>query len=87
MHAVVVRVNVGDPENSQEELRTQVVPRVSQSPGFIAGYWTLKDNQGVSMTVYESEDAARQAADRVPQNLPQSVELQDVEVREVVANA
>jgi hypothetical protein len=87
MHAVVVRVNVGDPENSQEELRTQVVPRVSASPGFIAGYWTLKDNQGVSMTVYESEDAAHQAADRIPQNLPQSVELQDVEVREVVANA
>jgi hypothetical protein len=87
MHAVVVRVNVGDPENAQEELRTQVVPRVSQSPGFVAGYWTLKDNQGVSMTVYESEDAARGAADRIPENLPKTVELQDVEVREVVANA
>jgi hypothetical protein len=76
MHAVFVRVNVGDPESSQEELRTQVVPRVSQMPGFVAGYWTLKDNKGVSMTVYESKDAARQAADRVPQNLPQTVELQ-----------
>jgi hypothetical protein len=42
MHAVVVRVNVGDPENSQEELRAQVVPRVFQSPGFVAGYCTLR---------------------------------------------
>jgi hypothetical protein len=87
MHAVVVRVNVGDPENSQEELRTKVVPRVSQSPGFVAGYWTLKGNQGLSMTVFESEEAAHQAADRIPDGLPQTVELQDVEVREVVANA
>jgi hypothetical protein len=87
MHAVVVRVNVPDPENSQEELKTRVVPAVSQSPGFVAGYWTLKDNKGLSMTVYESEDAARQASERVGERLPQGVELQDVEVREVVANA
>ncbi len=39
------------------------------------------------MIVFESEDAARQAADVIPQHLPQSVELQDIEVREVVANA
>jgi hypothetical protein len=39
------------------------------------------------MIVFESEDAARRAADLIPQHLPQSVELQDVEVREVVANA
>ena len=87
MHAVVVRVNVGDPESAQGELQTQVVPRVSQSPGFVAGYWTRKENQGLSMIVFESEDAARQAADVIPQHLPQSVELQDIEVREVVANA
>jgi hypothetical protein len=37
MHAVVVRVNVGDPENSQEELRAQVVPRVSNRLGSSLG--------------------------------------------------
>jgi heme-degrading monooxygenase HmoA len=87
MHAVIVRVKVGDPENAQEELRTQVVPRVSQAPGFVAGYWTRKDNEGLSMTVWESEDAARQATERITQNMPQSVELQDHEVREVIASA
>jgi hypothetical protein len=86
MHAVIVRVKVGDPENAQEELKTQVVPRVSRAPGFVAGYWR-KDNKGLSMTIWESEDAARQAAERITRNMPQSVELQDHEVREVIASA
>jgi heme-degrading monooxygenase HmoA len=87
MHAVVVRVNIVDAEASEEELKTQVVPRVSQAPGFVAGYWTRKDNEGLSMTVWESEDAARQAAERITQNMPQTVELQDHGVREVIASA
>ena len=87
MHAVVVRVKVGDPEKAQQELQTRVVPGVSQAPGFVAGYWTRKDNEGLSMTVWESEDAARQAAERLTQTMPETVELQDYEVREVVANA
>jgi hypothetical protein len=88
MHAVVVRVTiVGDVEESEQELRNNVVPRASQAPGFVAGYWTRDGNDGMSMTVFESEDAARQAAERVPQVVPQTVSLQSVEVREVVASA
>ena len=87
MHAVVVRVTVSNPESAQEELRSRVVPGASQSPGFIAGYWTRSGNQGLSMVVFESEDAARQAADRVPQGVPSDVQLESVEVREVVASA
>jgi hypothetical protein len=84
---VVVRVTINDEENAQEELRNRVVPGVSQSPGFVAGYWTGSDNQGLSMIVFESEDAARQAADRIPQTVPESVTFENLEVREVVANA
>jgi hypothetical protein len=87
MHAVVVKVTVNDVERAQEELQNRVVPNVSQSPGFVAGYWTRSGNEGLSMVVFESEDAARQMADRVPQILPEFVTLQNVEVREVVANA
>jgi hypothetical protein len=36
--------------------------------------------------VFESEDAARAAADQVPQMVDESVTLGGVEVREVVAN-
>ena len=40
MHAVVVKVNIGDPDTAQQGLRDQVIPRVSHAPGFVAGYWT-----------------------------------------------
>ena len=38
MHAVVVKVNVDDSEAAMARLRDEVVPRVSQAPGFVAGY-------------------------------------------------
>jgi hypothetical protein len=37
MHAVVVEVSISDPEGAEPVLREQVVPRVSQAPGFVAG--------------------------------------------------
>jgi hypothetical protein len=87
MHAVVTRVTVSEPEKAEEELRSRVVPNASQSPGFVAGYWTRSGNTGLSMVVFESEDAAQQMADRVPQMVPEFVQLEDVQVREVVASA
>jgi hypothetical protein len=87
MHAVVVRVTVNDVESAQERLEQQVVPNAAQSRGFVAGYWTRSGNQGLSMVVFESEDTARQMADRVPQMVPEDVTLENVEVREVVASA
>jgi hypothetical protein len=87
MHAVVVRVNINDSGGAMQQLRSEVVPRISQAPGFVTGHWTRKDDTGLSMTVWESEDAANQAKERITQNLPQGVELQDAEVREVIANA
>ena len=87
MPAVVVTVSIKDPEAAATELKENVVPRVSQAPGFVAGYWTRKDQTGLSMIVFESEDAAKAASDEIPSGMPDAVELQDVEVREVVANA
>jgi hypothetical protein len=87
VHAVVVKVTIEDPQAAESALREQVVPRVSQSPGFVAGYWTRKDNTGLSMVVFESEDAAQQASERMRANVPDSVTLDDLEVREVAAHA
>jgi hypothetical protein len=64
-----------------------VVPRVQQSPGFKAGYWTRHEDSGLSMVIFDTEENARAGADRVPSTVPEDVELQDVEVREVVASA
>ena len=92
MHAVVVRVNIGDSETAEQGLREQVVPRISQAPGFVAGYWTRSDDgsSGLSMLVFDSEEAARAAAERLqrPEAMrPETVTLESVEVREVLANA
>src|SRR4029079_2450377 len=87
MHAVVVRVTISDPEGSERALREQVVPRVSQAPGFVAGYWTRKENGGLSMTVWESEEAANTAGELVASMAPEGVSVDSVEVREVVASA
>ena len=87
MHAVVVKVRVNDPEAAESHLREQVVPGVSQAPGFVAGYWTRKDNAGLAMIIFDSEDAANGASEQVPSMIPDAVTLDDVEVREVAAHA
>lgn len=87
MHAVVVKVTIEDQEASEATLREQVVPGVSQAPGFVAGYWTRKDNNGLSMVIFESEETANDMSERVPGMIPGAVTLEEVEVREVVARA
>jgi hypothetical protein len=87
MHAVVVRVTINDEETAEAYLRTEVVPRVSQTPGFVAGYWTRKDDGGMSMVVFESENEAREASERLRSMAPDGVVVDGVEVREVVAHA
>jgi hypothetical protein len=88
MHAVVVRVTINEPEAATKGLREEVVPTVSQAPGFVAGYWTRgEDSNGLSMVVFESEEAANAAAERIPSAVPDAVTLDNIEVREVVASA
>lgn len=91
MHAVVVRVSIGDPEKAQQGLREQVIPRVKQAPGFVAGYWTRSDDggNGLSMVIFESEDAAKRAAEQLQAGggIPETVTLENVEVRAVAEHA
>ena len=87
MHAVIVKVTLQDREAAEAELHDKVIPQVSQAPAFVAGYWTTKDNTGLSMLVFDSEDAATGASKMIPATVPDSVTLQDVEVREVVGHA
>ena len=88
MHAVVTRVTVHDREAATSHLREQVVPGVSQAPGFVAGYWTRGDDgTGMAMVIFESEEAATNMSERVPSLLTDAVTLEKVEVREVVAHA
>lgn len=87
MHAVIATVTINDPEAAQTKLQEEVVPQVSQAPGFVTGYWTRKDNSGLSMVIFESEEQAQAMSERVPAVVPDAVTLQSVEVREVAAHA
>jgi hypothetical protein len=87
MHAVVVKVAVHDKSAAQAALHDKVIPQVSQAPAFVAGYWTERDDTGMAMMVFDSEDAATGASKMIPGTIPDSVTLEDVEVREVVGHA
>jgi len=91
MHAVVVRVSVKDAPVATEFLRETVVPGVSQAPGFVAGYWVRLEggDEGNSVIVFESEDAARAAEARLRENVASNpgVTINDITVGEVVASA
>ena len=87
VHAVVVKVAVNDAETATKQLRENVVPGVSRAQGFVAGYWTRGDDGGLSMVVFESEDAAKTMSEQVPSLVSDAVTIQDIQVREVVAHA
>ena len=87
VHAVAVRVTIKDRDAAAQNLRDRVVPRVSQAPGFVHGYWTWKDNTGLAMVVFETEDAATSMSQQIPNMITTEVTLESVEVREVVAHA
>lgn len=89
MHAVVVAVTVNDGEAATTHLRDEIVPRVSQAPGFVAGYWVRlgSGNGGRAIIVCESEDAARDIASHIQADENTAVTIESVDVGEVVANA
>ena len=86
MHAVIVTVTINDPDAATSHLREQVVPGVKQAPGLVAGYWARKGDSGTSMVVFDSEDAAKAASERVPTMVPDVVTIENIEVCEVVAH-
>lgn len=87
MHAIVVRARINDPDAAIQELREETVPRVSQLPGFVTGYWTRKDDTGLSVVVFESEDDASAAIEGLQSSPPQHVTIEEAELREVAAHA
>ena len=90
MHAVVVQATINDYERAHEFLTSQVVPQVSQAPGFVTGHWTRSDdNRGLSLIIFESEEAAQAVRQVIESSAPDddAVSIDSVDVREVVANA
>jgi hypothetical protein len=87
MYAVVVNVSITDVEQAQLELREQVIPMVSQVPGFVSGVWMENgEGKGHSVVVLESEGAANAMAQQV-RSASMSVTVDEVSVHEVFAHA
>lgn len=89
MHAVVVDLAITELDADLTDLRDRVVPRLSEAPGFVTGYWTRKGT-GLSLIVFDSEEAANAGAERVKTTISEvdaEATIENIEVREVVAHA
>jgi hypothetical protein len=63
------------------------VPRVSQAPGFVTGYWTTKDSSALSIFIFETEESPMRMSEQAAAAIPEGIALDGIEVREVVAQA
>jgi len=90
MYAVVVRES-GDPERiegSGEHVAATVLPRTRQAPGIVTASW-LTDGSGgtLNVLVFETEEAARAALERVRDApRPLFMKLESVAVHRVLAH-
>ncbi len=90
MHALVVKSTLHDFEQARDFLRQEGIPRVRQAPGFVSAHWVrLTEDSGTSMIVYESQEAAQAAAERLRENPPpaDAVTIDSIEICEVVEHA
>jgi heme-degrading monooxygenase HmoA len=95
MHALFASVSI-DPagfDEARKTLLSDVVPRVKQSPGFVAAYWFRPEQKGAalagtSVIVYDSEENAKQGEQMAKNSQrPASVTFTGFEIREVIASA
>ena len=89
-NVVFVTVDATQADPARRGLHEQVIPRISQSAGFVAGYWLEPlDGQGISVTLWGSEQAAREAAGLIqPDSSPTTgVKVDRIETREVIGKA
>jgi hypothetical protein len=90
MHAVVVRSTLHDFEQASKVLREEGIPRVSRAPGFVTAQWVrLDEKTGTSMLTFESEEAAKAAAEMLRTNPPggSAITIDKIEIGEVVERA
>lgn len=90
MHAVVVRSTLHDFDAARKTLTEEGIPRLRQAPGFVDAQWVrLDESTGTSMLTFESEEAARAAAEMLRTNPPggDAITINSIEVGEVVDRA
>ena len=90
MHGVAVNVKIeqGKEDQAVEGLKSQVLPRVKQAPGLVAGYWMQPGGGfGYSLVIFDTEENANNAAEMAKNSpTPEGVTINNVQVMPVVAN-
>ena len=87
MHAVVARSTLHDFEKARTILKEEGAPRISKAPGFVSAQWVrLDESTGTSMLTFDSEEAARKAAEMLRANPPggDAITINSIEIGEVV---
>ena len=88
MHALVFRVAIHEREEAERLLHEELVPGMSQAPGFVGGYWVnIGESHGTSVIVFDSEDAARRVADQAEPPETDSFTVESFDIGEVAAHA
>ena len=89
MHAVLGTVTITDYEHARRLLHDDVLPTITEVPGFVSGHWLAPiDGTGMSILIFETEDEARAMAEQMPpgRQLNEFVTIDSVEVREVAGS-
>jgi len=93
MRAVLIEVNVSDVDREAglRGIREQLVPAISQLPGFQSGTWLMGNDDGIglSLTIWDTEEQAQAFAGRFAVGAtPQAgAAVTRCELREVAATA
>lgn len=89
MYAVFAKVRI-DPARHDEavtNLRDVIVPQVKGAPGFVRGTWFGDTSVGHGVTVFETEEQAQQMASMITATPEDPVQIEDVAVYPVRAEA
>ncbi len=89
MHAVLVKVRIksGRHDEAMQGLHSNVVPEVKGAPGLVRATWFGDTETGHGLMVFASEEQARQMAGFVSAGDDDPIEIQDVKLYEVHAEA
>lgn len=89
MYAVFARVRIhpGRHDEAISTLHERIVPQVKGAPGFVRGTWFGDTEAGHGLTVFESEEQAQRVAEMITSGPDDPVQVEDVKVYVVNAEA
>ena len=89
MYAVMATVSISDYEKARRVLHDDVIPTVTDIPGFVSCYWLAPlDGNWIEVLIFETEDEAQTMAAQMPpgRQVNEFVVVESGEIREVAGS-